>query len=151
MTLIRWSPQIDPFQEMEEMMKRLPTMMNYQSSLMHSAFIPAIDMYETDASVKVETSLPGINPKDVQITVEQGVLTLQGQTKKEHEVDEKNYYRREIRSGSFFRQVALPVSVDEQAVTAEFDDGVLKIDLPKVTPRASKQIEVKVVKKEKGK
>ncbi|PIR78013.1 MAG: hypothetical protein COU28_03990, partial [Candidatus Magasanikbacteria bacterium CG10_big_fil_rev_8_21_14_0_10_36_16] len=71
------------------------------------------------------------------------------ESKREHEIDEKNYYRKEVRSGSFFRQVALPVPVQEDNVIAEFEDGVLKITCPKADENKSKKISVKVVKKNK--
>lgn len=149
MSLIRWSSQFDPFQDMEDMMNRVPTFMNNKAIPFHGTFMPVIDMYETEKSVKVETPLAGINPKDVQVSVEKGVLTIQGETKKEHEVEEKNYYRKEMRSGTFFRQIALPVPVNEDKVSAEFEDGVLKIELPKATPSVAKKINVKIIKKEK--
>ena len=146
MSIVRWSPMWDPFEDMEEMMNRLPTAGNFNQ--MQKAFVPAMDMYQTEKAVVVETPLAGIRPEDVQVTVEKGVLTVQGQSKKEHEVDEKNYYRKEVRSGSFFRQVALPTPVLEDKVAAEFADGVLKITCPKASPTVSKKIAVKVVKKD---
>jgi HSP20 family protein len=62
---------------------------------------PAMDMYETKSDVIVEAPLAGVKPEEVEVTVEKGVLTLKGESKKEHEVDDKNYYRKEVRSGSF--------------------------------------------------
>lgn len=143
MSLIRWSPLWDPFQEMEEMIKNLPSL----PSQNFKGFVPAVDVYETDKAVVVETALSGINPDDVKVSVEKGVLTLQGESKKESEIEEKNYYRKEIRSGSFFRQVALPAAVIEDKVAAEFKDGVLKVSCPKAQPAKGKKVEVKVVKK----
>lgn len=110
-------------------------------------FAPAMDMYETDKAVVVETPLAGINPEDVKVSVENGVLTVQGETQKEHEVDDKNYYRKEVRSGAFFRQVALPSAVLEDKVSAEFENGMLKIVCPKSEKSATKKIDVKIVKK----
>jgi len=138
MSLIRWSPW-DVMGEMDEFFNRLPI----NNSTM-KAFVPAMDVYETDKDVVVETTLPGIAPEDVKVSVEKGVLTLQGETKKEHEVDEKNYYRKEIRSGSFFRQVVLPTPVMEEKTQAEFENGVLKIICPKTQPAKSKAIEIKI-------
>ena len=142
MSIIRWSPIWDPFAEMEEMMNRLPAV-----SGQNKAFMPALDVYETDKAVVVETPLAGVNPEDVKVSVEKGILTLQGESNKEHEVEEKNYYRKEVRSGAFFRQVALPAPVMEDKVSAEFEDGVLKITCPKAVAAASKQVNVKVVNK----
>lgn len=145
MTLIRWSPGWDPFNQMEDMMRQLA---GSQSKPM-TGFTPALDVYEEDGKVMVQAPLAGVRPEDVEITVERGVLTLKGEMKKEHEVDDKNYYRKETRRGSFFRQVALPASVEEENVTAEFEDGILRIACPKKTPTASKKINVQVVKKNK--
>jgi len=131
MSLIRWTPQWDLFEDFAQTMA------------------PAMDMYETKNDVIVEAPLAGVKPEEVEVTIEKGVLTLKGESKKEHEVDEKNYYRKEIRSGSFFRQVALPVAVKEDKVTAEFADGVLKITCPKATQTPVKKVSVKIVKKEK--
>lgn len=135
----------DPFAEMEEMMNRLPSLQNQSMK----AFVPAMDVYETDKAVVVESPLAGVSPEDVKITVEKGVLTVQGESKKEHEVDDKNYYRKEVRSGAFFRQVALPAAVMEDRVEAAFEDGILKITCPKAPAAVAKKIEVKVVKKAK--
>jgi len=137
----------DPFEEMEEAMGRLPQMANMGQ--MQKAFVPAMDVYQTDKAVMVETPLAGVRPEEVEVTVEKGVLTVKGESKKEHEVDEKNYYRKEVRSGSFFRQLALPVPVMEDKVAAEFADGVLKITCPKAQPTVAKKIAVKVTKKDK--
>jgi HSP20 family protein len=142
MSIIRWSPMWDPFAEMDETLNRLPSL-NSQMK----AFVPAMDVYETDKAVVVETPLAGVNPDDVQVSVEKGVLTVQGENKKEHEVDEKNYYRKEIRSGSFFRQIALPAPVLEDKVTAEFEDGILKVSCPKAQPAKVKKVDVKIIKK----
>ena len=128
--------------DMEGFFPKLPSM---------KGFVPAMDVYETKDAVMVETPLAGVNVKDVDVSVENGVLTVQGESKKEHEVDEKNYYRKEMRSGSFFRQVALPAAVKEDKVSAEFEDGVLKIKCPKSGGAKSKKINVKVTKKSKKK
>ncbi|OGH68318.1 MAG: hypothetical protein A3I29_04780 [Candidatus Magasanikbacteria bacterium RIFCSPLOWO2_02_FULL_44_11] len=144
MSLIRWSPMFDPFGEIDEVFTRLPSVMGSQAM---KAFVPAINMYETDQAVVVETALAGVKPENVQVNVEKGVLTLKGESTSEHEVDEKNYYRKEVRSGSFFREIALPTNVQDDKVTAEFEDGLLKITCPKAQPTAAKKIAVKIIKK----
>jgi len=110
-------------------------------------FAPAIDVYETKDSVMVETPLAGIDPKDVEVSVQNGVLTIKGESKKETEVDEKNYYRKEVRGGSFYRQVALPAKVRGDKVSAEVENGLLKIRAPKSSEAAGKKVNVKIVKK----
>jgi len=140
----------DPFAEMEEMMRYLPSVRNNNSIQQQRGFVPALDVYETKTAVMIETPLAGINPKDVEVNVENGILTIKGESKKEHEVEEKNYYRKEVRSGSFYRKVDLPKAVKEDEVTAEFEDGILKITCPKAEPSKSKKVAVKVVKKKLG-
>lgn len=142
MSLIRWSPMWDPFDQSDEAFNRLPAV---NSSM--KAFTPAVDIYETDKSVVVETPLAGFSPEDVKVSVENGVLTLQGENHKEHEIEEKNYYRKEVRSGSFFRQIALPTAVAEDNVEATFEDGILKITCPKVQLSEPKKVEIKITKK----
>ena len=142
MSLIRWTP-MDMFSDMDDMFNRMPAVTGSQMK----AFVPAVDMYETDLAVIVEFPLAGVRPQDVNVTVQKGILAVRGESKKEHEVEEKNYYRKEIRSGSFYREVALPSPVMEDDVTAEFTDGVLKINCPKAKPAVAKKIEVKVNKK----
>ncbi|PIT86064.1 MAG: molecular chaperone [Candidatus Magasanikbacteria bacterium CG10_big_fil_rev_8_21_14_0_10_43_6] len=145
MSLIRWSPNWDPFADMQDMMQQtLPARIQQQAVAGQNAFIPAVDMYETKNDLIVETPLAGMNPEDVEVEVSNGILTIKGETKKEREVEEKNYYRKETRSGSFFRQVPLPVSVIEEKVSAEFADGVLQITCPKSGEQQSKKISVKV-------
>jgi len=142
MSLIRWSPMWDPFMENDENFNRLPSL----NSTM-KAFTPAVDVYETDKSVVVETPLAGFNPEEVKVVVENGVLTLSGENKKEHEIEEKNYYRKEVRSGSFFRQIALPTTVSEDEVEAVFENGILKISCPKLKLEEPKKVEIKIKKK----
>ncbi len=144
MSIIKWTPSWDPFQEMEDMMKVMPSA---NSGQMQNRFIPALDVYETKDAVVVETPLAGVDPKDVSVSVEKGVLTISGESKKEHEVEEKNYYRKEVRSGTFYRQVPLPVAVDEDNVLASFEDGILKINCPKRSEVKAKKINIQINKK----
>lgn len=142
MSLIRWSP-MDVFKDMEDTFNRFPMLHSHDIK----SFVPAMDVYETDKAIMVETPLAGIDPNDVEVSVQKGVLMIKGESKKEHEVDEKNYYRKEIRSGSFYREVALPAQVKEDEVSAEFENGMLKISCPKAEPEMAKKVDVKVIKK----
>lgn len=146
MSLIRWSPMVDPFGDFDEMFSRFPSVIGGRGM---QAFTPAINMYETDKAVVVETPLAGVKPENVEVSVEKGVLTLKGESKSEHEVEEKNYYRKEVRSGSFYREIALPTPVAEDKVSADFEDGMLKITCPKTAAAVANKVNVKVVKKNK--
>lgn len=139
MPIIKWEPLLEPFEEMDKFFEdwKLPTI---------KGFTPAMDVYETKNDVVVETPLAGVDPKDVDISVENNVLTIKGKTKKESEVEEKNYYRKEVRSGSFFRSVALPAHVVADKAKAESVDGMLKITVPKAPEAKAKTVKVKISK-----
>jgi HSP20 family protein len=139
MSLIQW----DPFREMEQLMSRLPA----TQSASVSQLAPAVNMYEEKGNLIVKTPLAGVHADDVEVHIEGGALTIKGEDKSEHEVEEKNYYRKEIRSGSFFRRVPLPIDVDESSVTAQFEDGVLTVSAPIIIKDVERKVKVKVVKR----
>jgi HSP20 family protein len=106
---------------------------------------PAIDMSEDDKAYKISAELPGLDPKDVDVSVSGNTLVLKGEKRQEKEEKDKNYYFSERAYGSFQRAFELPASVDRDKVSADVSKGVLTITLPK-TPDAQKQqkkIEVK--------
>jgi len=110
-------------------------------------FIPAIDVYERGDAVIVETPLAGVNPKDVEVTVEGTVLTLRGKTEHRKEVDEKNYLYKEVRYGAFQRKIALPAPVVGEKAEATSEHGLLRITIPKSKDDKQKTIKVEVKKK----
>lgn len=142
MSLIRYIPN-DMFADMDDMLGNLSPMLPSTSK----AYMPAINMYETENAVVVEAPLAGVRPEDVQVSVQKGLLILKGEMNKEREIEEKNYYRKEIRTGSFYREIVLPTSVKDADVTAEFADGMLKVIAPKAEPDMPKKIDIKVTKK----
>ena len=109
-----------------------------------AGFTPAIDIWQDEENIYAESPLAGVDPKDVQVSVENDILTVQGKTEKKSEVDEKEYYRKEVRFGSFHRSVALPAAVNNEKVLAEFEKGILKITLPKEERVKPKKVEVKI-------
>ena len=109
-------------------------------------FTPAVDVYEDNDNVIVESPLAGINPDKVSIEIEDNVLKISGKQEKKTEVDEKEYYRKEVRSGSFYRAVVLPKAVDYSKANAEFKDGMLKITVPKKEEAKPRKIAIKVKK-----
>ena len=92
---------------------------------------PALNLYEEGDQLTVEAQVPGLKPEDLDISVEQGVLTISGQTTHEEERKERNYLMREHRSGRFSRSLRLPATYDADACTANFEHGVLKLVFPK--------------------
>ena len=104
-------------------------------------FMPSVDISETDKDVIVQAEIPGIDPKDLDISLNGRLLTIKGEKKSEHEEKKENYHKIERKYGSFSRTLELPVDVDPDKVGATYKDGVLKIVLPKT--EAGKKIEVK--------
>jgi len=138
MSLIKWTPMsIDPFDEMDRFF-------DWPGINLSAGFTPAIDIWQDKENVYAECPLAGIDPKDVSVSVENDVLTIQGKSERKTEVDEKNYYRKEVRFGSIHRAVALPTSVKNEGVKAEFENGILKITLPKQEKVKPKIIPVKI-------
>ena len=113
----------------------------------NSGFSPAMDIYEKGHDLMVEMQLPGIDADKVEVSVENDVLTVQGKSEKKSEVEEKNYYRKEIHAGSFYRSIALPAHVVGDKAKASYDDGVLKIAIPKKEEAKAKKVKVEVKKK----
>ncbi len=104
---------------------------------------PAIDMYQTDNEVVVKAAIPGFKADDVQINVTGDVLTLRGEMKHEEEKKDKAWHMREQRWGSFERSITLPTDVKADKASADFEDGVLTITLPKAEEVKPKTITVK--------
>jgi len=96
-----------------------------------AGFWPQVDVTETDKEIKVSAEIPGVESKDIDVSVEDGMLTIKGEKKYEREEKEKGQYRMERSYGSFERAIELPAEVDESKAKAEFKKGVLRLTLPK--------------------
>ena len=103
----------------------------------------ALDVAEKGDVFTVKASLPGISPDDLNVTLEDNVLTIQGETKEDETIEESNYHIRERRTGSFSRSVRFPVPVESDKVEAEFENGVLTLSIPKAEAVKPKRIAVK--------
>ena len=110
------------------------------------AWAPAVDIYEKGTDVVLKAELPGLDPKDVDIRIENNVLTLKGERKIEDEIKQENYHRVERSYGSFTRSFTLPSTVDTTNVKADYKDGVLRITLPKREEAKPKQIQVDITR-----
>ena len=107
-------------------------------------WLPPIDLSETPDKITVKAEIPGMDPKEIDISIQGDTLIIKGEKKEEKEEKGKNYYRMERRYGSFSRSVDLPTSVDTNKVTAECKNGVLEITMQKKEEVKPKQISVKV-------
>lgn len=146
MSLARW----DPFREalsLREAMDRL-----FEESFVRPArgwlsselgLTVPVDMYETDDNVLISAAVPGLKPEDVDISITGNTLTMKGEFRSKEEGKRGSVHFQERRYGKFQRSIALPTGVDTDAAEAEFEDGVLKVTLPKTEKAKPKQIPVK--------
>lgn len=106
---------------------------------------PTLDVYETPDQVVVKAAIPGFKPEDVEITLTGNMLSLTGRLQEESETKDKNYLRRETRSGSFSRTIELPAGLQTDKAEANFEHGMLTVKLPKAEEVKPKTIKVKTV------
>jgi HSP20 family protein len=144
MAITRW----DPFREVVTMQNRLNNLfreMNEgESPLTTASFVPAVDVYEDSKKVVLKLEVPGIDEKDLDIRVENNTLTVKGERKFEKEEKEENFHRIERRYGTFYRAFTLPSTVDTEHVQANYQSGILKLELSKKPEAQPKQIKVNV-------
>ncbi len=148
MALIRWEPvrELNTLQsEMNRLFNTLvdaPSGGNGGSTLRR--WIPAMDLVETDEDFVLRADLPGLSEGDVNIELEDNVLTVSGERKSEHEERKEGYYRVERSSGSFSRSLTLPEGVDPEKIKASFDRGVLEVRIPKPEERKPRKVAISV-------
>lgn len=147
MQITRWSPFVDPFnfeKEFEKFFKTLaPTGM-----VTDGLQAPSMNMYQNENILFVEMAMPGIDSDQITVEIDDNnLLTVKGSTKKKTEVDDKNYYRKEIREGSFFRSVQLPMNVEGDNAKAEYEDGVLLVSVPVLGEKKPRAIQIETKKK----
>lgn len=144
----RWDP-FDIFEEMREELARfwgepwpLVSRRPFRRLLKGpTAWCPRVDMYEKNDNVIIKADLPGLKREDIQVSVDEGDLILQGESKRESEVKEENYYCWERGAGSFYRRLALPFEIKPEKIEANFKEGVLEVRVPKPSekkPQAQK-------------
>jgi HSP20 family protein len=144
--LAKWSrlPTVTSFQE--EMNRMIDRFLRgwEEPGVEVGVWEPPIDLSESTDKVFVKVEVPGINPKDINISIQENILLLRGEKKEEREEKEKTYYCRERSSGSFSRAIDLPSSVNPDKINAEYKNGVLEITMEKKEAVKPKQIPVKV-------
>ena len=144
--LTRW----DPFRDFAALQNRMNRLFEEQygsgreESLTTGAFVPPVDIYEDEHSIQLKLEVPGIDQKDLDIKVENNVLTVSGERKFEKEQKEENFHRVERRYGSFTRSFTLPNTVDTEDFTADYANGVLTVKLAKRAEAKPKQIKVNI-------
>ncbi|HET7150787.1 MAG TPA: Hsp20/alpha crystallin family protein [Candidatus Acidoferrum sp.] len=144
-TLARW----EPFRGVTTLQDQVNRLFNdvferkgEESSL--SAWAPAVDIYETEHELVVKADLPDVDPKDLDIRVENNILTIRGERKFEKKVSEENYLRVERSYGSFARSFTLANTVNADAIKADYQNGVLTLTVPKREEAKPKQIKINI-------
>ena len=145
MAITRW----DPFREVVALQNRMNSLFGNlnnetENPLTTASFVPAVDVYEDEKKVVLKLEVPGIEEKDLDVSVENHTLTVKGERKFEKEEKEENFLRIERRYGSFYRAFSLPSTVDTENIAAKYEAGVLKLELKKKPEAQPKQIKVNI-------
>ncbi len=156
MALVRRTGTWDPFRELEEMTQRMTEMFglapwgaaasrrergNGGEQLL---WRPAVDITESDEGYRIRVDLPGVKKEDISVTLQDGVLTVEGERKEQREEKDERVHRREVWHGRFVRSFAMPADADENAVEAKFEDGVLHIFVKRVEQQQPKPKSIQV-------
>jgi HSP20 family protein len=147
MAITRW----DPFREVQALQNRVNALFHDfsgdgENPMTTASFVPAVDIYEDEKKVVLKLEVPGMEEKDLDVSVENNTLTVKGERKFEKEEKEENFHRIERRYGSFFRAFTLPSTVDAEHINAHYNTGILKLELNKKPEAQPKQIKVNVGK-----
>ncbi len=145
MAITRW----DPFRDVLSLQNRMNSIFQEFNRgdadvMSTAAFVPPVDVYEDEHKVVLKLEVPGMKESDLDIQLENNVLTVKGERKFEKEEKEENFHRIERRYGSFYRSFTIPNTVNPDSVKANYDAGVLKIELEKRAEAKPKQIKVQV-------
>lgn len=149
MAIVRW----DPFRDLVGLQDRMNRLFDEsfrgitrggEEEWSVSSWTPAVDIYEQEGNLVLKAELPGVDSNDVDVRVENNVLTLRGERRFDGEVKRENYHRIERAYGSFSRSFTLPNVIDTERIKAEYKDGVLRMTLPKRDEAKPKQIQISV-------
>lgn len=149
--LIRWEPfgsirrRRDVFSDltgMQQEMNRLFDEFFGESRADEGSWLPAVDVSETDNEMIIRAELPGMAQEDIELNLQENVLTLKGEKKKEEQEEQENFHRVERSYGGFSRTLTLPANVKAEQIQASFKDGVLLITLPKAEEAKTKKIAI---------
>jgi len=151
--LARWEPfggirrRRDVFGDLFDMQEQMNRMFTEffgerESGLNEGAWLPAVDVSETETAIVVRAELPGLSQNDIELSLKNNVLTLKGEKKQETKKEDESFHRTECCFGSFTRSFSLPATVKQDNIQAKFKDGVLEITLPKVEEAKPQKIAI---------
>ena len=144
MALVRWDPvrELDSFQS--DVNRLFDRFFDGRGANGNRRWIPPMDLVETEDHLVLRGDLPGLAEDEIEIEIEDNVLTVSGERKSEHEQSGKGYYRVERSFGSFSRSLTLPEGVDADAIRASFDNGVLEVQIPKPEQHKPRKVQISV-------
>lgn len=138
----------DPFRELRNLQDEMTRLFvgvaprGNGEQMAHGAWMPSVDIYEDQNRLVLEADLPGLSRDDFELSVENNVITLKGERKFEKKVEGDNYHRVERSYGSFSRSFTLPQTVTAEGATADFENGILRVSLPKREETKARKIEI---------
>jgi HSP20 family protein len=140
MALVRW----DSGREVDSLQSEVNRVFDafFGNGAPRRRWVPAMDLVETDDNLVLRADLPGLSRDDVEIEIKDGVLTVSGERKAEHEEKSEGFYRVERTFGRFSRSLSLPEGIDADRVAADFEDGVLEVRIPKPEARKPHRVEI---------
>lgn len=145
MAIVRWDPtrEVDSLQsEVNRVFDAFFGSGSGQAAAPARRWVPAMDLVETDEHLVLRADLPGLSEEDVAIEIKDGVLTVSGERRAEHEEKSEGFYRVERSFGSFSRSMTLPQGIEAEQVAAEFDNGVLEVRIPKPAERKPHRVAI---------
>lgn len=144
-------PWMETFRDLEKMQDEMTRLFDFSlrrpdryTDLVEREWSPALDVYDSNDSIRVKADIPGMNKEDIRVSVHGDTLTIEGEKKYEKEVKEESFIRTERAYGSFYRAITLPGTVDAANVKATYKNGVLELTLPKKEEAKPKEIKVDV-------
>jgi len=145
MAIIRW----DPFRELVSMQDRMNRLFEDavrtrggEDEMTAGTWVPPVDIYETKDALVVKAQLPEVDKEDIEIRLENGVLSIRGERKLQEDLKREQCYRMECQYGAFSRSFSLPRTVDQEKIDANYKDGVLTLRIPKREETRPRQIEI---------
>ena len=149
MTLVRWRKAHDPFAELSTLQKQMNRLFEdsahgWGGGESLTRWAPAVDIYEKDDAIVISAELPGMEEKDIDVEVNEGVLTIRGEKKFDNEIKDDRYHCVERSYGAFERSFSLPATVKHDAVKATYKNGVLEVHLPRSEEAKPRKIDVSV-------
>ncbi len=133
-----------PFRELERWARRFPSFFEEWPSFEREEYFPVLESFVKNGNLVVRVDVPGVDPKDIDVSVVGNVLTIKGERKEEKEVKTEDYIRREASYGAFERRMTLPEGANTEKVTANFKNGVVEITMPVAKAVEGKKVPVQI-------